>query len=194
MRPDDRGALTGNDATLASRRPPAATPNLRTVVARQRGRGDSIILSRVAGFALQSGVFDHGGPIPRRHSCEGEDLSPPLSWSGPPEGTRSLALVVDDPDAPAGTFTHWLGWALDPAAEGLGEGEGAPVEGRNDFGTSGYRGPCPPPGHGRHRYSFRLYALDSDPDLGPGAGKRELERTLEGHTLATAELIGTYER
>jgi len=102
--------------------------------------------------------------------------------------------VVDDPDAPGGTFTHWLGWALDPGAAGLGEGEAAPVEGRNDFGTSGYRGPCPPPGHGRHRYSFRLYALDSDTDLPPGADKRSLERALEGHTLAFAELIGTYER
>jgi len=90
--------------------------------------------------------------------------------------------------------THWLGWALDPGAEGLGDGEAASVEGRNDFDTSGYRGPCPPQGRGRHRYSFRLYALDSDPDLRPGAGKGELERALEGHTLAAAELIGTYER
>jgi phosphatidylethanolamine-binding protein (PEBP) family uncharacterized protein len=105
-------------------------------VATERGRGDSIILSSVADFALQSSAFDHGGPIPRRHSCEGEDLSPPLSWSGVPEDTRSLALVVDDPDAPAGTFTHWLGWALDPDADGLDEGEAAPVEGRNDFGTN----------------------------------------------------------
>jgi phosphatidylethanolamine-binding protein (PEBP) family uncharacterized protein len=143
-------ALTGNDATLVSRTPPAATPH-GAVVATKRGRGDSIILSRVADFALQSGAFEPGRPIPPRHSCEGEDLSPPLSWSGPPDGTRSLALVVDDPDAPAGTFTHWLGWALDPADGGLGEGEGAAVEGRNDFGTSGYRGPCPPPGHGRRR-------------------------------------------
>jgi Raf kinase inhibitor-like YbhB/YbcL family protein len=174
--------------------PPAAPHTSAPTVATACGRGDSIILSRVADFALQSSAFEHGGPIPRRHNCEGEHLSPPLAWPGAPEGTRSLALVVDDPDAPAGTFTHWLGWALDPAAEGLGEGEAALVEGRNDFGTNGYRGPCPPPGHGRHRYSFRLYALDSDPDLGPGAGKRELERTLEGHTLATAELIGTYER
>jgi Raf kinase inhibitor-like YbhB/YbcL family protein len=163
-------------------------------VATERGRGDSIILSWVADFALQSSAFEPGRSIPRRHSCEGEDLSPPLSWSGAPEGTRSLALVVDDPDAPAGTFTHWLGWGLDPGAQGLGEGEAAPVEGRNDFGTSGYRGPCPPPGHGRHRYSFRLYALDTDLELRPGAGKRELERALEGHTLAKAELIGTYER
>jgi Raf kinase inhibitor-like YbhB/YbcL family protein len=148
----------------------------------------------VADFALHSSAFDHGGPIQRRHSREGEDLSPPLSWSAVPQGTRSLALLVDDPDAPAGTFRHWLGWRLGPGAEGLGEREAAPVEGRNDFGTSGYRGPCPPPRHGRHRYSFRLYALDSDPDLPPGAGKRELERALDGHTQAVAELIGTYER
>jgi Raf kinase inhibitor-like YbhB/YbcL family protein len=187
-------ALTGDDATPGSgdHRPP---PNvLAPTMATERGRGDSIILSRVADFALQSSAFDHGGPIPRRHSCEGEDRSPPLSWSGAPEGTRSLALVVDDPDAPAGTFTHWLGWALDPGATGLGEGEAAAVEGRNDFGTNGYRGPCPPPGHGRHRYSFRLYALDSDLDLPSGAAKRELERALEGRTLAVAELIGTHER
>jgi Raf kinase inhibitor-like YbhB/YbcL family protein len=148
----------------------------------------------VADFALQSSAFDDAGPIPRRHSCEGEDLSPPLSWSGAPEGTRSLALVVDDPDAPAGTFTHWLGWEIDPAAEGLGEGEAAPIEGRNDFGTSGYRGPCPPPGHGPHRYFFRLYALDAEPELRPDAGKEEVGRAIEGHTLAAAKLIGTYER
>ena len=152
------------------------------------------MLLSVAEFGFQSSAFEHGAPIPRRHSCEREDLSPPLAWSGVPEGTRSLALVVDDPDAPAGTFTHWLGWGLDPAAEQLGEGQAAPVEGRNDFGTSGYRGPCPPPGHGRHRYSFRLYALDSDPGLRAGAGKREFERALAGHTLAVAELVGTYER
>ena len=159
-----------------------------------RARGNAIILLWVAEFLLQSSAFENGEPIPRRHSCEGEDLSPPLAWSGAPEGTRSLALVVDDPDAPVGTFTHWLGWGLEPGTERLGEGEAAPVEGRNDFGTSGYRGPCPPPGHGRHRYSFRLYALDSDPDLRPGASKRELERALEGHTLAVVELVGTYER
>jgi Raf kinase inhibitor-like YbhB/YbcL family protein len=145
-------------------------------------------------FALKSTAFEHGEQIPRRNSCEGEDLSPPLSWSGAPEGTRSLALIVEDHDAPVGTFTHWLGWGLDPGAQGLGEGESAPIEGRNDFGTSGYRGPCPPPGHGQHRYFFRLYALDSELDLRPGADKPELERALAGHTLAIAELVGSYER
>lgn len=111
-----------------------------------------------------------------------------------PEGTRSLALVVDDPDAPGGVFTHWTAWRLDPAANGLGEGEPAPGEGQNDFGTTGYRGPCPPPGHGRHRYVFRLYALDAELDLGVGAAKDELEQAIEGHVLTTAELVGTYER
>jgi Raf kinase inhibitor-like YbhB/YbcL family protein len=162
-------ALTGDDATSSREGYPPPPSNFGT----DRGhatRGVAIqsSLPWVADLALQSSAFDHGGPIPRRHSCEGEDLSPPLSWSGAPEGTRSLALVVDDPDAPAGTFTHWLGWGLGPGAKGLWEGEAAPVEGRN-FGTSGYRGPCAPPGHGRHRYSFRVYALDSDRDLRPGA-------------------------
>jgi hypothetical protein len=111
-----------------------------------------------------------------------------------PERTRSLALVVDDPDAPSGVFTHWVAWGLDPAAEGLGEGESAPSEGQNDFGTTGYRGPCPPPGHGRHRYVFRLYALDAELELPAGVAKAELEQAIEGHVLTTAELVGTSER
>ncbi len=145
-------------------------------------------------FSLESSVFDNAQAIPSRHSCEGEDVSPPLRWTNVPEGTRSLALVVDDPDAPGGVFTHLTAWGLDPAAGGLGEGEPAPAEGRNDFGTTGYRGPCPPPGHGRHRYVFRLYALDVDLELGAGAAKAELEQAIEGHVLTTAELVGTYER
>lgn len=145
-------------------------------------------------FALESSAFDHAKAIPRRYTCEGEDVSPPLRWTNVPEGARSLALLIDDPDAPRGVFSHWVAWALDPAAGGLEEGEAAPREGRNDFGTVGYRGPCPPPGHGRHRYVFRLYALDHEPELDPGAGKRELEQAIEGHVLTMAELVGTYER
>jgi Raf kinase inhibitor-like YbhB/YbcL family protein len=148
----------------------------------------------MAEFALQSSAFENAQAIPSRHSCEGEDLSPPLRWSNVPEGTRSLALVVDDPDAPGGVFTHWIAWGLDPGADGLGEGEAAPSEGQNDFGTTGYRGPCPPPWHGRHRYVFRLYALDAEPELAAGAAKDELERAIAGHMLTTAELVGTYER
>jgi Raf kinase inhibitor-like YbhB/YbcL family protein len=148
----------------------------------------------MADFTIISSAFEDGQELPRRHTCEGDDVSPPLSWSGTPGGTRSLVLIVDDPDAPGGTFTHWLGWAIEPGSTGLAEGEAAPVEGRNDFGTSAYRGPCPPPGHGPHRYYFRLYALDADIELERGAGKGDLERALEGHVLGVAELIGQYER
>jgi Raf kinase inhibitor-like YbhB/YbcL family protein len=148
----------------------------------------------MADFDLTSAAFAHGELIPRRHTCDGEDVSPALEWSEPPEGTRSLALVVDDPDAPGGTFTHWLASGVPPDARSLAEGESAPVEGRNDFGELGCRGPCPPSGHGPHRYSFRLYALDAEPDLVAGAGKRDVERALEGHVLAVAELVGSYER
>jgi Raf kinase inhibitor-like YbhB/YbcL family protein len=148
----------------------------------------------VADFELTSGAFAQGQPIPRRHTCEGEDVSPPLAWSGVPEGTVSLALVVDDPDAPSGTFTHWLAWGIDPALDGLREGEAAPVEGRNDFGSAGWRGPCPPPGHGPHRYFFKLHALDGELDLPAGAEKAEVEQAIEGRALAVAELTGTYER
>jgi Raf kinase inhibitor-like YbhB/YbcL family protein len=101
---------------------------------------------------------------------------------------------VDDPDAPTGTFTHWIAWGIDPAAVGLAEGEAAPIEGQNDFGSAGYRGPCPPPGHGAHRYSFRLYALDAPLDLEAGASKQELEGALDDGVLGVAELVGTYER
>ena len=148
----------------------------------------------MAEFALESSAFENAQAIPSRHTCDGEDVSPPLRWSDVPEGTRSLALLVDDPDAPGGVFTHWIAWALDPAAEQLGEGEPAPREGQNDFGTTGYRGPCPPPGHGRHHYVFRLYALDTGPELRAGAAKAELEQAIEGHVLTMAELVGTYER
>jgi Raf kinase inhibitor-like YbhB/YbcL family protein len=145
-------------------------------------------------FSLRSDAFADGQPIPARHTCEGDDLSPALAWTEPPEGTRSLALVVDDPDAPGGTFTHWVAWGIDPAPGGLDEGEAAPREGPNDFGRTGYGGPCPPPGHGPHRYSFRLTALDAELDLEAGAAKQELERALESHVVAKAELVGTFER
>jgi Raf kinase inhibitor-like YbhB/YbcL family protein len=143
---------------------------------------------------LTSTAFGSEESIPRRHSCEGEDLSPPLAWSEVPEGASSLALIVDDPDAPRGTFTHWLAWDLDPGSGGLGEGESAPAEGRNDFGETGYRGPCPPPGHGPHRYVFRLHALEQELPLEPDASKAELEEALAGRSIEVAELMGTYER
>jgi Raf kinase inhibitor-like YbhB/YbcL family protein len=143
---------------------------------------------------LTSSAFDDGQAIPQRYTCEGDDLSPPLAWTELSEGTRSLALIADDPDAPGGTFTHWLAWGLDPGSGGLGEGEAAPFEGRNDFGTTGYRGPCPPPGHGRHRYFFRLHALSGELELATGSSREELERALADRTLAVAQVMGTYER
>jgi Raf kinase inhibitor-like YbhB/YbcL family protein len=103
-------------------------------------------------------------------------------------------LIVEDPDAPGRTFTHWLAWGIPAEATGLGQGEAAPLEGRNDFGAVGYRGPCPPVGHGPHRYVFRLHALDVEPEVAAAASRGALEASLEGHVLETAELIGTYAR
>jgi Raf kinase inhibitor-like YbhB/YbcL family protein len=148
----------------------------------------------VAEFQLTSSAFAEGGTIPRRHTCDGQDRSPSLSWTAPPTGSRSLALILDDPDAPGGRFIHWLAWGIPPDADGLAEGETAPLEGRNDFGTVGYRGPCPPRGRGPHRYRFRLHALAEELRLTPGTGVAELERALTGHLLAAAELVGSYER
>jgi Raf kinase inhibitor-like YbhB/YbcL family protein len=122
-------------------------------------------------FALESSAFQHVQAIPRRHTCAGEDVSPPLGWRTVPDGARYLALIVDDPDAPGGVFTHWIAWGLDPRTAGLAEGEAAPGEGRNDFGTTGYRGPCPPPGDGPHRYLFRLYRTPAT-HVPPPAGTR----------------------
>jgi Raf kinase inhibitor-like YbhB/YbcL family protein len=143
---------------------------------------------------LTSVAFGAGEPVPRRHSCEGDDLSPPLEWTGVPADAASLALIVDDPDAPVGTFTHWLAWGISPQEGGIAEGRSAPREGRNDFREVGYRGPCPPHGHGRHRYFFRLYALASEPAVPSGASRQDLERAIREGAVAEAELVGTYER
>jgi Raf kinase inhibitor-like YbhB/YbcL family protein len=148
----------------------------------------------MAEFSLTSSAFAPGGTIPRPYTCDGEDRSPPLSWSAPPTGTRSLALILDDPDAPGGRFIHWLAWGITPDTGGLGEGEAAPLEGRNDFATVGYRGPCPPRGHGRHRYRFQLHAVAEELWLASGADVQELEQALRTKDLAVAELVGTYQR
>jgi Raf kinase inhibitor-like YbhB/YbcL family protein len=149
-------------------------------------------------FTLASSAFRGGGTIPQRFTGEGEDLSPPLRWQGVPEGTQSFALVVDDPDAPRGTFTHWTVFGLPGTATELPEGWSpgqAGTSGRNDFGREGYGGPMPPPGHGPHRYFFHLYALDVPRlPLREGASRQDLEHALEGHVLGTAELMGRYER
>jgi Raf kinase inhibitor-like YbhB/YbcL family protein len=148
----------------------------------------------MADFELTSSAFNEGQPIPRKYSCDGENASPPLNWSSPPEGTRSLALIVHDPDAPSGDFTHWVAWGIDPGAGGLQEGAHPTGEGANGFGENGYGGPCPPPGHGAHRYQYELFALDTELDLPEGASREQLEDAVEGHVLGGAELVGSYER
>jgi Raf kinase inhibitor-like YbhB/YbcL family protein len=148
----------------------------------------------VSELELTSESVADGEPIPERHTCSGDGASPPLAWSGVPEGAQAMGLIVHDPDAPSGDFVHWLAWNLDPADGGIEENTPAPAEGTNGFGQPGYAGPCPPPGGGPHRYPFRLYALDADLDLEPGASREEFEAAIEGHVLAEAELMGTFER
>ena len=151
-------------------------------------------------LVLTSATFSDGTVIPVRHTCQGDNLSPPLAWSGAPVHTRSLALICDDPDAPRGTWVHWLLWNLPADAVELGEGVSRMPElpsgarqGLNDGGDLGYSGPCPPPG-GPHRYYFRLYALDSTLNLPPGVNRPDLASAMEGHVLARAVIMGTYER
>lgn len=147
---------------------------------------------------IKTTAFDDGSLIPRRYTCEGDDLSPALTWTDPPAGAASFTLMVDDPDAPRGTWTHWTLFDLPAATSGLAEGWRAGAggtSGRNDFGRTGYGGPCPPRGHGPHRYFFRLYALDvAGLHLPEGAARREIEQAMAGHVLAQAQLMGRYER
>jgi Raf kinase inhibitor-like YbhB/YbcL family protein len=149
-------------------------------------------------FRLESPAFAEGGTIPRLHTCEGADLSPALEWSGEPEGTKSYVLIVDDPDAPVGTWNHWLLWDLPAATRTLPQGfkaGQAGESGTNDFGRSGYGGPCPPRGHGPHRYYFKLYAVKIlSLGLRRGAKRADLDKALEGHVLAEARCMGRYER
>ncbi len=151
-------------------------------------------------FTLSSAAFKPGGEIPKQHTCEGADQSPALAWSGAPAQTKSFALIADDPDAPVGTWVHWVVYDVPGDATGLPQGvpdtetlRGGGTQGSNDFRRTGYGGPCPPPGK-PHRYFFRLYALDQPTQLKPRATKAEVLRAIEGHVLAQAELMGTYKR
>ncbi|WP_297499174.1 YbhB/YbcL family Raf kinase inhibitor-like protein [Thermococcus sp.] len=147
-------------------------------------------------------VFHNGEFIPKKFTCEGEDWNPPLYIGNISEKAKSLVVIVDDPDAPGGTFTHWIAWNIPPVGdipEGLPKREVVEepvylVQGRNDFGRIGYNGPCPPRGHGVHRYHFKVYALDTELDLNPGATRKELEKTMEGHVIQWGEIVGLYER
>jgi Raf kinase inhibitor-like YbhB/YbcL family protein len=155
-------------------------------------------------LTMCSAVFASGKPIPRRHTGDGEDLSPPLSWSGLPASAREVALIVDDPDAPTPEpWVHWVIYKIPATIDGLAEGvplmprpsfPASAVQGKNSWNTVGYRGPAPPKGHGVHRYFFKLYALDTVLDLRHGLDKPSLLKAMAGHILAEAELMGTYER
>jgi Raf kinase inhibitor-like YbhB/YbcL family protein len=150
-------------------------------------------------FQLITTAFKSNGSIPKKYACDGTDVSPPLSWNAPPVGTKSLALIVDDPDAPAGTWVHWVLYDLPAETRELAEGTSKDAElrngarqGQNDFREIGYNGPCPPRGS-EHRYFFKLYALDRKVNLKPGATKKDLERAMKGHILANAELVGRFQ-
>lgn len=144
-------------------------------------------------FTLRSSAFQGGETIPRQFTCDGNNLAPPLAWSDAPEGTRSFALVMEDPDAPHGTFTHWLLYDISQKTTELAEQAGGTAL-PNGFGRAAYGGPCPPPGHGSHRYVFTLFALDVSALDIHGRTREALERSLKEHTLATARLMGRYER
>ena len=143
---------------------------------------------------IESTAFGHEGKIPSQYTCDGENIPPPLSFSAVPSQTRSLVLVVDDPDAPSGTWVHWILWNISPRIKSIGEGnipQGV-AEGTTSFGATGYGGPCPP--DGEHRYFFKLYALDIEIELPKETTKEKLEEAMLGHVLDKAELIGHYSR
>lgn len=149
---------------------------------------------------LSSSAFQYGGTIPVKHTCDGADLSPPLTWTPPPRDTKSLVLICDDPDAPAGTWVHWVLYGVSPDTTSLPEGVpqdktvlGNARQGMNDFRRIGYGGPCPPPG-APHRYFFKLYAVAIPTDFEPGLTKQQLLDAIKGHILAQGELMGKYKR
>ena len=168
---------------------------MRTSVA---GGAVAILLTAIASLAaggatmkITSSAFHEGANIPSKFTCDGSDTSPPLQIAGVPSGAKSLVLIVDDPDAPGGLFTHWLVWNIPPQTGSIAEGSAAQgVQGANDFGKSGYRGPCPPPG--THRYSFKIFALDREMELRSGAKRSQVDAAMKGHVIAQGELVGRY--
>lgn len=142
---------------------------------------------------ISSSAFTHNGSIPAKYTCDGSDSIPPLAFSDLPANAKSLALIVDDPDAPGGTFDHWIVWNIPPATTTIAEGKPPQgVSGRNGFGRNGYGGPCPP--SGEHRYQFKVYALDTMLNLPPSSSKRDLEKAMSGRTVGQAQMVGKYKR
>ena len=149
----------------------------------------------VAQFALASSDIQDGQPIAAVYTCDGSNQSPQLSWDEPPPGTKSLALIVDDPDAPSGTFHHWGAYDIPGAVRSIPRGQTIGTQATNDAGKRGYMGPCPPQGHGPHHYHFKLYALDVDKlGLPEGAKIPDVEQAAKQHQVGMAELVATYER
>ena len=143
---------------------------------------------------VSSSAFADGEMIPTKYTCDGENLSPPLIWSGIPQGAKSVALIMDDPDAPAGTWVHWVLYDLSADLDGLDEGvRGIGVDGVNSWNNTGYGGPCPPAGN-PHRYFFKLYALDTELYLQSGTPKADIEKAMQGHILAEGQIMGEYGR
>jgi Raf kinase inhibitor-like YbhB/YbcL family protein len=157
--------------------------------------GPAVENATLTKLSLTSDAFRDGQPIPVQYTCDGADQTPALQWNEPPPGTKSFALVVDDPDAPGGTYHHWGVFDIPASARSIGGGQRIGTEVMNDFGKPGYGGPCPPKGHGPHHYHFKLFALDVG-RLGPTADVKvaDLENAARQHTLALGELVGTYER
>jgi Raf kinase inhibitor-like YbhB/YbcL family protein len=153
----------------------------------------SLLAAGGAKMKITSSVFQQGGNIPSKFTCDGADTSPPLQIQEVPPTAKSLVLIVDDPDAPSGLFTHWIIWNISPQASTIAEGS-APkgVEGMNDFGKSRYGGPCPP--SGTHRYFFKIFALDKELDLPAGSKRAQLDAAMKGHVIAQGELMGRYSR
>ncbi len=146
-------------------------------------------------FKISSPSFMHNADIPRDYTCQGADIAPALVWENVPPGTMSYALIMDDIDAPNGTWTHWLIFNIPVAITKLNTGTGIPpgaISGKNDWGTTGYRGPCPP--NGTHRYYFKIYALDNMLALTPSSNKVQLENAMKNHVLASAQLMGLYKK
>jgi Raf kinase inhibitor-like YbhB/YbcL family protein len=146
---------------------------------------------------ITTSAFDRGAKIPAKYTCDGDDASPPLAWTAGPEGTACYALIMDDPDAPGGTWVHWVAWNIGATrlAEALPKKERLPdgtIQGKNSWGKHGYGGPCPP--SGEHRYFFKLYALDRQLELDASADKSALLAALKGHVLAEGQLLGVYAR
>jgi len=161
----------------------------------QTNGGTAVENATLAKLQLSSSAFQDGQPIPSQYTCDGANQPPPLQWGEPPAGTKSFALVIDDPDAPGGTFRHWGVFDIPASARSIGGGQRVGAEVANDFGKPGYGGPCPPKGHGPHHYQFKLFALDTDKlDVAANAKIADVENAAEQHAIAQGELVGTYER